>query len=159
MSNDENLVSGLADCVHPLSGRAQDFDAVLQLVGDASCVLIGEATHGTHEFYRLRAQLTQRLISEKGFVAIAAEADWPDAYRVNRYVRGIGSDQDANSALADFRRFPAWMWRNSEVHAFVRWLRETNAQRSSSERVGSWCGRTTRTWGTRAPPRSGVKAS
>src|SRR5260370_18714016 len=113
---------------HPLRGAAQDFDPLVELAEDARIVLIGEATHGTHEFYRQRAQLTKRLILEKGFVAVAAEADWPDAYRVNRYVRGIGHDSEAEESLRGFKRFPAWMWRNADVLDFVGWLREHNDQ-------------------------------
>jgi erythromycin esterase-like protein len=111
---------------HPLSGAADDYDRLLALVGDARFVLIGEASHGTHEFYRTRAEITQRLIQEKGFSAVAVEADWPDAYRVNRYVRGVGDDPTANDSLADFRRFPTWMWRNADVLDFVGWLRDYN---------------------------------
>ncbi len=98
----------------------------MDLVGDARFVLLGEASHGTHEFYRERAEITQRLIEEKGFTAVAVEADWPDAYRVNRYVRGESDDVDAIEALADFRRFPTWMWRNTDVVEFVEWLRAHN---------------------------------
>ena len=87
-------------------GAADDYDPLLELIGDARFVLLGEASHGTHEFYRERAQITKRLIREKGFTAVAVEADWPDAYRVNRYVRGRGDDADAIEALAGFRRFP-----------------------------------------------------
>ena len=96
------------------------------LIGDARIVLIGEASHGTHEFYQARAEITQWLIEEKGFTAVAAEADWPDAYRVNRYVRGLGADTSADEALAGFERFPGWMWRNVVVRDFVGWLRWHN---------------------------------
>ena len=89
-------------------------------------MLLGEATHGTHEFYRERAFITRRLITEKGFTAVAVEADWPDAYRVNRYVRGTGADEDSVDALGDFGRFPTWMWRNADVLDFVGWLRAHN---------------------------------
>ena len=92
---------------------------MIEGIGDARVVLLGEATHGTHEFYRERAFITRRLITEKGFAGVAVEADWPDAYRVNRYVRGTGADDDAAEALADFRRFPTWMWRNADVLDFV----------------------------------------
>jgi erythromycin esterase-like protein len=98
----------------------------MDLIGDARFVLIGEASHGTHEFYQQRAEITKRLIQEKGFTAVAVEADWPDAYRVNRYVRGIGDDTTSADALAGFDRFPAWMWRNTEVVNFIDWLREYN---------------------------------
>ena len=108
----------------PFTGASSDYDALLARIGDATLVLIGEASHGTHEFYRIRADITRRLIEEQGFTAVAVEADWPDAYRVNRFVRGEGGDADA--ALAGFRRFPTWMWRNADVLEFVRWLRTRN---------------------------------
>lgn len=128
--------AALADAAHPLTGGAGDYDALLNLVGDARFVLIGEATHGTHEFYEERARITQRLIREKGFTAVAVEADWPDAYRVNRYVRGEGNDADANAALSGFERFPAWMWRNTDVTAFVDWLRTHNEGVRAGPKVG-----------------------
>jgi erythromycin esterase-like protein/predicted phosphoribosyltransferase len=97
-----------------------------ELIGDARIVLIGESSHGTHEFYQARAEITKWLIDEKGFCAVAAEADWPDAYRVNRYVQGLGSDTTAEEALRGFERFPSWMWRNTVVRDFVDWLRDNN---------------------------------
>jgi erythromycin esterase-like protein/predicted phosphoribosyltransferase len=103
-----------------------------QLIGDARIVLIGESSHGTHEFYEARAAITQWLIEEKGFCAVAAEADWPDAYRVNRYVRGLGEDETADEALSGFERFPAWMWRNTVVRDFVDWLRLRNRRQESN---------------------------
>src|SRR5919201_4872033 len=111
--------------MNPLSVD-EALERVVGAAGDARFVLIGEASHGTHEFYELRAGLTKRLIEERGFCAVAAEADWPDAYRVNCYVRGLGDDRDAHQALADFRRFPTWMWRNTVVLEFLEWLREHN---------------------------------
>lgn len=126
----ERSIGGLAlnirEAAIPLTGTAHDYDPVLDLVGDAHVVLIGEASHGTHEFYRQRAAITQRLIVEKGFTVVAVEADWPDAYRVNRYVRGINDDATGNQALSGFKRFPTWMWRNTEVLDFVEWLRQYN---------------------------------
>ncbi len=109
----------------PLTGAGNDYDALLDRIGDARCVLIGEASHGTHEFYRERARITRRLIEERGFTAVAVEADWPDAYRVNRFVRAL-TDDSAEESLDDFRRFPHWMWRNQDVLEFVAWLRERN---------------------------------
>ena len=97
-----------------------------ELIGDARIVLIGESSHGTHEFYEARAEITKWLIEKKGFCAVAAEADWPDAYRVNRYVRGMGEDGTAEQALRGFERFPSWMWRNTVVRDFVDWLRTNN---------------------------------
>ncbi len=111
---------------HPLTGDHHDYDALLELVGGARIVLLGEASHGTHEFYRERARITKRLISELGFIAVAIEGDWPDAYRVGRYVRGARQDRDAEEALRGFRRFPSWMWRNADVLDFVGWLRTHN---------------------------------
>jgi erythromycin esterase-like protein len=121
-----DLAGSLRDAAYPLAGTAADYDPLLELIGDARFVLIGEASHGTHEFYRQRALITRRLIAERGFTAVAVEADWPDAYRVNRFVRGIGQDAAAIDSLADFRRFPSWMWRNADVLDFVGWLRAHN---------------------------------
>ena len=112
--------------VVPLTGAADDHDELLKMIGDASVVLLGESSHGTHEFYRQRASITRRLIEEKGFNAIAAEADWPDAYRVNRYVRGESDDLESVDALAGFERFPSWMWRNADVLDFIGWLKDHN---------------------------------
>jgi len=134
------IAPGLLDTVrraaHPLTGVAADYDPVLDLIGDARFVLLGEASHGTHEFYRARAEITKRLIREKGFTAVAVEADWPDAYRVNCYVRGAGRDGSANEALGDFKRFPTWMWRNADVLDFVGWLREHNENAPPDAKVG-----------------------
>lgn len=131
------LTHGLTSVLHPLRGDATDFDPVLDVVGDARFALIGEASHGTHEFYRIRSEITKRLIREKGFTAVAVEADWPDAYRVNRYVRGRGPDRDAGDALDGFTRFPQWMWRNADVLDFVGWLRAHNdAIEHPDRRVG-----------------------
>jgi erythromycin esterase-like protein/adenine/guanine phosphoribosyltransferase-like PRPP-binding protein len=116
-----------------LDGADRDYDALMSVVGDARVVLLGEATHGSHEFYRERARITRRLIEELGFSAVAVEADWPDAYRVNRYVRGMSPDPNGRTALADFHRFPRWMWRNEDVLDFVEWLRGYN-DRLPSER-------------------------
>ena len=112
--------------VLPLDGSDRDFDALLDTIGDAQFVLIGEATHGTHEFYRVRAQITKRLLTERGFAGVCIEGDWPDAYRVNRYVRGANDDAEAVESLDGFSRFPTWMWRNAEVLDFIAWLREYN---------------------------------
>ena len=102
----------------------------------ASVVLIGEATHGTKEFYRIRADVTRLLIQQRGFAIVAAEADWPDAYRANLWVQLRGTDDTAETSLADFTRFPRWMWRNREVVRFLRWLRGHNADLAIGDRVG-----------------------
>jgi erythromycin esterase-like protein/predicted phosphoribosyltransferase len=120
----------------PVEDGVPSDEALFALVGDAHFVLIGEASHGTHEFYAARAHMTRRLIEEKGFCAVAAEADWPDAYRVNRFVRGRSSDDAAaEEALRGFERFPTWMWRNTAVLDFVGWLREHNDRHRPDERA------------------------
>jgi erythromycin esterase-like protein len=123
---EREVLEALRREAHPLTGDHRDYDPLLALVGDARIVLIGEASHGTHEFYRERARITKRLIAERGFDAVAIEGDWPDAYRVNRYVQGGRTDPHAEAALAGFRRFPTWMWRNADVLDFVGWLRAHN---------------------------------
>jgi len=121
------LARSLREHVTPLDDAfAPALDRLIAQIGSARYVLLGEATHGTHEFYAFRAALTKRLIVERGFNAIAVEADWPDAYRVNRFVRGVGDDADARAALSDFQRFPRWMWRNEVVLELVGWLRRHN---------------------------------
>jgi erythromycin esterase-like protein/predicted phosphoribosyltransferase len=115
-----------AFAIRQLTGSAAEHDGLIAEAAKAKVVCIGEASHGTHDFYRERAEITRRLIDEAGFTAVAVEADWPDAHRVNRYVRGAGNDEDAEEALSDFRRFPVWMWRNADVAQFVGWLRERN---------------------------------
>ncbi|MDZ8052989.1 MAG: erythromycin esterase family protein [Aulosira sp. ZfuVER01] len=121
-----NLVDAVRRSAYQLTGSTADYDPLMKLIGNARFVLIGEVSHGTHEFYEQRAEITKRLIQEKGFTAVAVEADWPDAYRVNRYVRGVSEDPTPAEALSDFRRFPAWMWRNTDVLKFINWLREYN---------------------------------
>jgi erythromycin esterase-like protein len=111
----------------PLSESADTYDGLIELIGDARFVLLGEATHGTHEFYSERAAITKRLIAEKGFSILAIEADWPDSSRVHRYVRGATADVHANEALSGFCRFPIWMWRNTVIVEFVEWLRSFNS--------------------------------
>ena len=120
------LIETVRETAHRLTGATGEYDPLMDLIGDARFVLLGEATHGTSEFYTWRDRLSRRLIAERGFSFIAVEADWPDAYRVNRYVRGASDDVYGIEALADFRRFPAWMWRNTDVVEFVEWLRVRN---------------------------------
>lgn len=130
------LVKEIRGASIALTGQPGDFTPLLEMIGDAKYVLIGEATHGTEDFYRIRAQLTRQLIRSYGFSAVAVEADWPDAYCVNRYVRG-GGMHNANSALADFLRFPTWMWRNDVTVDFLDWLREYNENKTTyQDRVG-----------------------
>ncbi|MDY6996569.1 MAG: erythromycin esterase family protein [Actinomycetota bacterium] len=119
-------------CAVDAPGGVPPVEALEEIIGDARIVLIGESSHGTAEFYRARAQITRWLIEQKGFSAVAAEADWPDAYRVNRYVRGLGDDGSADAALRGFERFPAWMWRNTVVRDFVDWLHEHNGRQRAA---------------------------
>ncbi len=117
----------IVEAAHPVSTH-RDYDSLVDLAAAAQFVLIGEASHGTDEFYATRAALTRRLIAEKGFRIVALEADWPDMLRVHRYVTGRAEERDAVEALGDFRRFPAWMWRNTVMVEFVEWLREWNSR-------------------------------
>ncbi len=134
---DSALINALRETAYPLAGSARDYDPLIGRIGEARFALLGEASHGTHEFYCERAEITKRLIAEKNFTAVAVEADWPDAYRLNRYVRGASDDVDAVEALADFRRFPTWMWRNTVVVEFIEWLRAHNdALPPGAEKVG-----------------------
>jgi erythromycin esterase-like protein len=132
--SDAALARAVRQAVRPLSGALDDYDPLIERIGNCRLVLIGEASHGTHEFYRERAVITKRLIAEKGFSAVAVEADWPDAYRVNRYVRGDSQDPDSVDALSGFQRFPAWMWRNADVLDFVGWLRAHNDRLPAGDR-------------------------
>lgn len=126
MITDIQLLKAVRESAIPLDGGAKDYDPLLDAIGDCRFVLLGEATHGTQDFYRERAEITKRLIEECGFVAVGVEGDWPDAYRVNRFAHGRGSDRSAAQALDGFKRFPAWMWRNTVVEEFVEWLRDHN---------------------------------
>jgi erythromycin esterase-like protein len=133
-------VGEVPEAVHsiarPLHGE-HDIERLVELVAHKRLVLIGEATHGTHEFYDFRAALSRRLIQHHGFAAVAIEGDWPDALRADRYVRGHSSDDDtALTALDSFDRFPRWMWRNEDVAAFLAWLRAHNLQQDERRRVG-----------------------
>ncbi|WP_436799005.1 erythromycin esterase family protein [Micromonospora fulviviridis] len=112
-------------------------DALLDRVGDARVVMLGEATHGTHEFYTWRAAITRRLVEEQGFSFVAVEGDWPDCDRVDRSVRcRPDAPADPRAALATFERWPTWMWANEEVADFTRWLRDRNARVDEADRVG-----------------------
>ncbi len=130
------LVSAIASAARPLKEGPSAWEPVLETIGDARIVLLGEATHGTHEFYNARAQITRRLIVEKNFDAVVVEADWPDSLRASRYAQAATQDADANSALGGFERFPRWMWRNADVLAFIEWVKRENDSRAPEERVG-----------------------
>lgn len=132
----DGLSGRLRDLALPLN-TADDLDPLLERIGDSRYVLLGEASHGTSDFYTWRARITQRLVREKGFSFIAVEGDWPDCYRVNRYVKGYkGSGTDAFSVLHEFARWPTWMWANWEVVALTEWLQQHNAELAEDRRVG-----------------------
>lgn len=127
MAQSEALqIRSIRENAHAVTDSRRDYEPLMELVGNSRFTLLGEASHGTHDFYHTRAQITQWLIKEKGYSAVAVEADWPDAHRVNRYVQGRSDDADAVEALGSFKRFPTWMWRNTDVVEFVAWLREYN---------------------------------
>ena len=113
-----------------------DLDPLLERIGDARYVLLGEASHGTHEYYLWRARISRRLIEEKGFTFIAVEGDWPDCFAVNRYINGEITDATAEQVLDEFERWPTWMWANWEIVALAEWLREHNEDRPEQERIG-----------------------
>lgn len=131
----KKLITRVQQARTPLRTLA-DLDPLLERVGEARYVLLGEASHGTSEFYTWRALISKRLILEKGFNIIGVEGDWPDCARANRYVSGApGAPADARSALSAFDRWPAWMWANWEVAAFLDWLARHNATLPPAERV------------------------
>jgi len=128
-----SLATAVSRCCEPFSSlESADLEPLLERIGDARVVLIGEASHGTSEFYRMRERISRALIARKGFQFIAIEGDWPDAARVDHYVRDL---KYPPSEWTSFARFPRWMWRNDEVRQFVDWLREHNAQKETGERV------------------------
>jgi erythromycin esterase-like protein len=120
----------------PLHGE-QDIDRLVELIAHKRIVMIGEASHGTHEFYDFRAALSRRLIQHHGFTAVAVEGDWPDALRVDRFVRDHATEDDnVMASLDSFERFPRWMWRNDDAAAFVSWLHGFNNHRDERQRCG-----------------------
>lgn len=131
MSTDvqQKLINILNSDIEPLADKENKYDTLLKDIGDARYVLIGEATHGTHEFYQMRAEITQQLILKKDFMAVAIEGDWPDVYRIHRYIQGHGDENNYEEALKEFKRFPRWMWRNKTIIPFLKWLRTHNDNR------------------------------
>ncbi|MCL9684961.1 erythromycin esterase family protein [Legionella maioricensis] len=131
------LIEVITESALPLQEQNETYDALLDKIGNARFVMIGEASHGTHEFYQARIKITQRLIKERGFMAVAIEGDWPDAYHVHRYLQGKGGSNDAERALEQFKRFPTWMWRNTTMPPFLCWLRTYNDQVTPpSQKIG-----------------------
>ena len=121
---------------HPW-GKPDDMDLLMERIGEARYVLLGEASHGTHEYYLWRARLSERLIREKQFTFIAVEGDWPDCYRVNRYIKCYkDSGDNARDSLHAFNRWPTWMWANEDILRLVEHLRDINAKRRPEVRAG-----------------------
>jgi erythromycin esterase-like protein len=122
--------------MHALNS-AKDLDALLDDIGDRPVAMLGEASHGTHEYYTWRTAISKRLIQEKGFNFIAVEGDWPDCYKINRYVKGYADAGDSiKDVLMNFDRWPTWMWANWEVAALADWLREYNQTQPANKKVG-----------------------
>jgi erythromycin esterase-like protein len=119
-----------------LRSQPTDYDALVASIGDSTRILLGESTHGTQEYYRERARITLRLVRERGVSAVAIEGDWSPTSRVNRYVRGLGSDRSSREALRGFTRFPRWMWSNAQFAEFVEQLRAHNLTLPAEQRVG-----------------------
>lgn len=132
----QGAAATLATAARPVAGGADDYRDILAEAGRSRRVLLGESTHGTHEYYRERARITERLIREHGFNAVAIEGDWTPVRRLNDYVRGLGSDRSAAEAMRGLTRFPEWMWRNAEFRDFVERLRALNMERPAEQRVG-----------------------
>jgi erythromycin esterase-like protein len=128
--------SAVAEVATPITGGPQDFAPLVAAARSARFILLGESTHGTHEFYEARGLITEQLIREAGVGAVAIEGDAPQTERVNRYVRGVGDDRSAEQALSAHTRFPRWMWRNAEFADFVERLRAHNLAQPPERRVG-----------------------
>lgn len=122
----EKLISVINEDAEPISENDNKYSSLLEKIADARFVLIGEASHGTHEFYKARAEISQQLITKKGFMCVAIEGDWPDAYRIHRYLQGMHDKHDWKQSLDGFKRFPTWMWRNTTLIPFLKWLRAYN---------------------------------
>ena len=121
-----HLIDVITKEAEPLLENEYKYDALIEKIGNSRFVLLGEATHGTEEFYQARIDISKKLIKEKGFMAIAIEGDWPDVYSVNRYVQGAFDKNAVEFALSSFTRFPTWMWHNKTISPFLQWLREYN---------------------------------
>lgn len=133
MKNSRNLSK---DDVYVFSEIEDIYKPVLDLVGDAQFVLLGESTHGTHEFYEIRAGLTKQLIKKKHFNTIAIEGDWPDTYRINRFIMDDKKIKSVTDSLEGFKRFPTWVWRNKVIEAFLKWIHSYNHKLEETKRIG-----------------------
>ncbi|HEY6063604.1 MAG TPA: erythromycin esterase family protein, partial [Chitinophagaceae bacterium] len=135
-ADEGNIISLISDKAYPLMEQA-DLQPLFDRIGDAQFVLLGEASHGTHEYYTWRSYITQRLIKEKGFDFIAVEGDWPDCYRLNRYIKNYpNAGNSALEVLKQFNRWPTWMWANWEIAALAEWLYIHNSSLTSNKKIG-----------------------
>lgn len=133
----EKLINCLNQVILPFAIEdSSTHEVLLNAIGNARLVLIGEATHGTEEFYQARIALSKALIEKKGFHAIAIEADWPSVYGIHRYVQGYGEINDSIHCLKEFTRFPTWMWGNTTIPPFLKWLRQYNQVLSPKNWIG-----------------------
>ena len=129
------LMATVREMARPLRSNA-NLGPLLERIGERRFVLIGEASHGNHEFYTCAAEISKRLIVEKGFRFVAVEGDWPDCYRLNRYVKGLDGGDSAYDVLHGFSRWPTWMWANEEIVEFAEWLRLYNDDQPEGHKVG-----------------------
>ena len=136
MSTTDQRFKNIKPHLHPLS-NIEHLDPLIESIGHSQYVLLGEASHGTHEYYTWRAQISKRLIEEKGFKVIAVEGDWPDCYKINRWIKGFENDKTSiTDVLGSFDRWPTWMWANWEVASLLQWLKDQNIGKASDKKTG-----------------------
>lgn len=134
--NEEEIVNSIRESAYPLKSKG-DLQPLMDRIGDARIVMLGEASHGTHEYYTWRAHITKRLIEEKGFNFLAVEGEWPDCYRLNRFIKGYDTEhKSVLQVLETFNRWPTWMWANWEIKALANWLIQYNTGLSADKKVG-----------------------
>jgi len=134
--NESEVVSAIKQWAYPLKNKG-NLQPLFDRIGDAKIVMLGEASHGTHEYYTWRTEVTKRLIEEKGFNFVAVEGDWPDCYRLNRFVKGYDfENKSAFKVLHDFKRWPTFMWANWEIVALADWLQKHNKGLTANKKVG-----------------------
>lgn len=134
--DETEAVSSIKQWAYPLQSKA-DLQPLFDRIGDARIVMLGEASHGTHEYYTWRSYISKRLIEEKGFNFIAVEGDWPDCYRLNRYIKNYSkAGESAQKVLHQFNRWPTWMWANWEIVALAEWLNKHNQDLAVNKKTG-----------------------